>query len=337
MVAVSNNIADSAGATLPGLAGAVPLREVGVVVLTGLATFVLLAVLSYSPFDSAWTYTSSHSEVRNMVGTSGAYAADVLLYLFGRMAYAIPLVLILFGVRLLVRRGEPWAWERVALRLTGALFALCALATLLELHWPAGDLPAGVGGVIGAAIAGAGLPLFHWVGLTLLLVTLLLVAVQATLGFSWLVVLESVGRGVVVSCGAILAGAERLRDRIDQWRELHRARIEAREQERIAQSVPGGSGFQRSASGAASEAPGAARASSAVSAAARASATFEAIQTSRVTPASWAERNTASRSSRKAAAVRWQWESKYSITPWPAEASASSFRRCPYPTASGSR
>ena len=148
-----------------GIAGAVPLREVGVVILTGLAAFVLLAVVSYSPFDSAWTYTSSHSEVRNMVGSSGAYAADILLYLLGRIAYVIPVVLILFGVRLLLRRGEGIVWERAALRLAGALVALCCLATLLALHWPAGDLPAGVGGVVGSAFAESGLPLFHWVGL----------------------------------------------------------------------------------------------------------------------------------------------------------------------------
>jgi len=60
-----------------GLTDAVPLREVGVVVLTGMAVFVLLAVLSYSPFDSAWNYQSSHPEIRNMVGRSGAYAADI--------------------------------------------------------------------------------------------------------------------------------------------------------------------------------------------------------------------------------------------------------------------
>ena len=226
-----------------GIAGAVPLREVGVVILTGLAAFVLLAVVSYSPFDSAWTYTSSHSEVRNMVGSSGAYAADILLYLLGRIAYVIPVVLILFGVRLLLRRGEGIVWERAALRLAGALVALCCLATLLALHWPAGDLPAGVGGVVGSAFAEAGLPLFHWVGLTLLLVTVLLVAAQATLGFSWFVVLESVGRGVVAGCSAVIAGFEACRDRLDHWREARLALSREREEQRIADSVPGGSGF----------------------------------------------------------------------------------------------
>ena len=234
---------ESPGSRL-GLASAVPLREVGVVILTGLATFVLLAMISYSKFDSAWTYTSSHTEVRNMVGSSGAYAADILLYLFGRIAYAIPLVLVLFGVRLLLRRGEGFAWERAALRLAGALVMLCCLATLLTLHWSAGDLPAGIGGVIGEAFADAGLPLFHWVGLTLLLVTLLLVAAQATLGFSWFVVLETVGRGVVAGCAAVIAFFERCRERLENWRELRAAQAREREEERIANSVPGGSGFQ---------------------------------------------------------------------------------------------
>ena len=235
-----------------GLAGAVPLREVGVVILTGLAVFVLLALTTYSPFDSAWTYSSSHSEVRNMVGSSGAYAADILLYLLGRIAYVIPALLVLFGVRLLTRRGEGFVWERAALRLAGALVTLCCLATLLSLHWPAGDLPAGVGGVIGTAFADAGLPLFHWVGLTLLLVTVLLVAAQATLGFSWFEVLESVGRTVVAGCGGILALFELGRNRWDAFRDARVAQAQEREQQRIANSVPGGSGFPSKGGGAVS-------------------------------------------------------------------------------------
>jgi len=226
-----------------GLAGAVPLREVGVVVLTGLAAFVLLALATYSPFDSAWTYSSSHSEVRNLVGSSGAYTADILLYLLGRIAFVIPALLILFGVRLLVRRGEDFVWERAALRLAGALVTLSCLATLLALHWPAGDLPAGVGGVIGTAFADAGLPLFHWVGLTLLLVTVLLVAAQATLGFSWFEVLESVGRTVVAACGSLLALFELGRNRWDSFRDERKALAMEREKQRIAGSVPGGSGY----------------------------------------------------------------------------------------------
>lgn len=233
-----------------GLAGAVPLREVGVVLLTGMAVFVLLAVLSYSPFDSAWTYTSSQTEVRNMVGRSGAYAADILLYLLGGIAYVIPLVLVLFGVRLLLRRDEGWAWERAVLRVVGALLGLCCLSTLLALHWPAGDLPAGVGGVIGSALSDAGMPLFHWVGLTLLLVTILLVAAQATFGFSWLAVIETVGRSLTAFCAAVIALIDQGRDRFAAWQDARadRAaavaeRAKAREQERIANSVPGGSGL----------------------------------------------------------------------------------------------
>jgi len=210
-----------------GLTDAVPLREVGVVVLTGMAVFVLLAVLSYSPFDSAWNYQSSHPEIRNMVGRSGAYAADILLYLLGRIAYVVPLVLVLFGVRLLLRRAEVWAWERAVLRCVGALAGLCCLATLLTLHWPAGDLPAGVGGVIGSALADVGMPLFHWVGLTLLLVTALMVAAQATFGFSWLVVVEQVGRSVVALCAATFMLYDLARDRFTVWREARVARADA--------------------------------------------------------------------------------------------------------------
>ena len=75
-----------------------------------------------------------------------------------------------------------------------------------------------------------------------------------------------------------------------------------------------------------------------------ASATLDAIDTRRVTPASRARSSTASRSSRKAVSVRWQWLSKSSkrssgpefVTPSRARAWTSSRASCLRPSASGS-
>ena len=201
------------------LANAVPVREASVVVLGGLALFFLLAILSYSPFDSAWTYQSEHTDVRNLVGRSGAFAADLLVYLLGRVAYVVPFVLVFFGVRLLRSKERLWSWPRVALRIAGVIGALVCCAALLSLHWPAGMLPAGVGGVLGRALVTNGMPLFNWIGLSLLLSTALLVAVQAALGFSWFAVLETLGRGLAWVFYELLRIIDNLRDRLIALRE----------------------------------------------------------------------------------------------------------------------
>ena len=226
------------------LGNLLPVREASVVVLGGLALFFLLAIGSYSPFDPAWSYQTEQAEVRNLVGRSGAYAADLLVYAFGRVAYVIPLVLVFFGVRLVLGKDQQWSWARAALRGLGVLIALVCCSALLSVHWPYGSLPAGVGGVLGRALANVGMPLFNWVGLTLLLITVLLVAVQAALGFSWFAVLEALGRGLVRLFYESMRAVDSLRDR---WMLAAARRREARISQRQAPSAAAVAGFSASA------------------------------------------------------------------------------------------
>ncbi|MEQ9005608.1 MAG: DNA translocase FtsK 4TM domain-containing protein, partial [Pseudomonadales bacterium] len=61
----------------------VPVREIGLIGLVALALFTLLAMLSYSPVDPGFSVTGGRADVDNLVGPSGAWFADVMLYLFG--------------------------------------------------------------------------------------------------------------------------------------------------------------------------------------------------------------------------------------------------------------
>lgn len=58
-----------------------------IIVLLSLATYVLLALLSYSSGDPGWSGTGENAAVVNWVGRSGAWLADVLFFLFGGLAY----------------------------------------------------------------------------------------------------------------------------------------------------------------------------------------------------------------------------------------------------------
>jgi len=211
-------------------ATAAPLKEVALIGLVALAAYAFLAVASYSPMDPAWSFRGTALEVRNWVGTSGAWAADILFSLFGRMAFLIPIVLLIAGVRTL--RVRRWEASRLALRVAGWLMVLVFGAILVRLHAaPEGDLPAGPGGMIADWLVGAGLPLFNWVGLTLIAVVAVSVGLQAALGFSWLVFAERTGASLHAGSTRVIALLDVLRDRMQARRE-HREARDARRRER---------------------------------------------------------------------------------------------------------
>lgn len=179
----------------PATSHSLPTREIAMVGLAAVALFYLLAIVSYSPHDSGFSYASSNSDVSNWVGRSGAWCADLGLYLLGYVAYLIPLQLVAIGVLIFKGRDQEQPGWLTGVHALGWLAVILSLAALVQMHTAADpNLPAGGGGVIGAGMVTGGGPVFGWVGLTLLAVTGLLVGLQAALSFSWLEVAEWLGR-----------------------------------------------------------------------------------------------------------------------------------------------
>ena len=189
-------------------ASIVPLREIGLVAVLALAAYVLLALGSYSPADPGLTVAGSHLGVENLVGRIGAWTADLVLLAFGWGGYLVPLCLLAAAFVLLRRRRVEWSWSEAPIRCGGFVAVLVTSCLLLRLHVGASEgMPAGPGGVLGDAIADLGLPMFNLAGLTLGALAVFVIGTQAMLNYSWLGVLESVGRGVYAVGGGIWLGA----------------------------------------------------------------------------------------------------------------------------------
>ena len=173
-----------------------PLRELLLILLAGLAVYVFLALVSYTAGDPGFTHAGTELSVANLMGRSGAYTADGALLALGWVAYLLPVGCVA-GAYGLMRRPRP-EWSIVWLRVAGFLTFLLASCALLHLAAPnLGDsLPAGAGGALGDQLVAAGLPALHRPGVTLVALAALAIGVQATLGFSWLWLVESIGRGV---------------------------------------------------------------------------------------------------------------------------------------------
>ncbi len=195
-----------------------PLKEVGLIALIASALFMLLALTSYSPLDPAWSLRGTGLIVDNLVGRSGAWVADVLFSLFGIVGYLFPMVLAYAGYRTL--RLLQWDWPTVSLRTAGWLIVMLCAAVLARLHFaPSMGLPVGPGGMIGSWLVSVGMPLFNWVGLSLLAIVGLFTGLQTAVGFSWLSVAEGTGRWLYRITGYVLTLSDYLRQRREQRRE----------------------------------------------------------------------------------------------------------------------
>lgn len=74
------------------------LREAAFLLIAPVAAYLLLCLITYSPHDPGWSRAPQPGVgVHNFGGTVGAFLADVLFNLFGYLAYAFPLLLLLFG------------------------------------------------------------------------------------------------------------------------------------------------------------------------------------------------------------------------------------------------
>ncbi len=200
------------------------LREVGFLLLLPLAIYLFACLWTYSPADPGWSHVGEPEKVANFGGKVGAYIADLLFYFCGALAYAFPALLLLVGA--VVLRGAD-AIERSplepALRLVGGLAFFIAGSGLAQLHFNGpSQLPAGVGGVLGALIGGSLTRGFGFLGATLFLLALFLIAVTLATGLSWFRLMDWIGRGLIALVGWVRDRSRRAED----WSAARQARVE---------------------------------------------------------------------------------------------------------------
>jgi len=193
------------------------MREVGGIVCLFTALFAVLALMTFHMDDPGWSHTGSDMEIRNSMGRAGAWFADVTFYMFGFMAYLIPLVIALSGW--LLFRGEkktatevyrPYAFVRVI----GVTLMLLSASGLADLHFAVseGALPRGTfgGGILGTAVAWRLVAFLHHLGTTLLLLALFFSSLTLAFGTSWLQLVETLGGGMLKIIGGLQSGFDKI-------------------------------------------------------------------------------------------------------------------------------
>lgn len=157
-------------------------------ILIGLGALAWAVIWTYSPDDPS-LFSATDAAPRNALGLVGASIADPLHRALGWAAYGLPVALGVWGLRLLLHRGENRAVSR-AIATPVAMFAAAAFAAT---HVPLDGWPHdyGLGGLLGDAALGAmlsALPLSVAVALPLVSLALGLVFALSTafaLGVTW--------------------------------------------------------------------------------------------------------------------------------------------------------
>lgn len=174
------------------------LKEGGVLVMMAIAGYLVLALTSYHAGDSGHFSAASDAEIVNLAGISGAWIAQLLLQMFGALAYAIPAAVAWLPIyiwRALARGRTELSWINLAWHGIGMLLMFFSACGLVALYWwdYTGTWPSGLGGIFGMQISDTMKAALSSAGSTLVLLAAFMVGTSLGTGISWLHLLERAG------------------------------------------------------------------------------------------------------------------------------------------------
>jgi S-DNA-T family DNA segregation ATPase FtsK/SpoIIIE len=195
------------------------LREAGMLLSFALAGYFLVAMYSYDAQDPSWSHSGSHSEITNFGGTAGAWIADLTFYLFGFLAFLLPIMLIYNGV-ILVKTRDLSAEDRyqmLIIRWSGFVLTLISGCALSSLHFAVepGTMPLDAGGILGQITGSYFSQGLGFVGATVMHLALFLAGLTLFTGLSWLAVIDNVGKFTLLLVEKLIDRYYLMRDKVE--------------------------------------------------------------------------------------------------------------------------
>lgn len=189
------------------------LLEALLILVALFAVYLMVSLVSFNPSDPSWSQTAWHEPIHNLGGRPGAWMADTLLFIFGVMAYAIPVVIIgLCWISFRHRNSNEFIdCFAIGLRLIGVLALVVTTCGLAAIN--ADDIwYFASGGVIGSLVSSAMSPYLNQMTGTLILLFVWAAGITLYTGWSWLTIAEKIG-GVVMTVLTFASNRSRGDDR----------------------------------------------------------------------------------------------------------------------------
>ncbi|MEC6796647.1 DNA translocase FtsK 4TM domain-containing protein [Photobacterium sp. S4TG1] len=164
------------------------------------AIYMMVALVTFNPADPSWSQTAWEGVVQNKAGSFGALVADTLFFIFGSLAYVIPIILVSLGWFVFQRRTKMLSMDYMVygtrwLGLILLILSSCGLADLnFDDIWYFSS-----GGVIGDVVANISLPLLNVLGATLLLMFAWAIGFTLFTGVSWTTIVDQLGEKTLSS------------------------------------------------------------------------------------------------------------------------------------------
>jgi S-DNA-T family DNA segregation ATPase FtsK/SpoIIIE len=205
-------------------------REGLAVLLAVVALVLLIALVSYAPGDSGWSYSGDGQETRNWIGPTGAMVADLLLFLFGRPAFLLPAMLLVAAWLVFRNRTEqlqPASRLNFLVRAGGFVLLMASSCGLASLHWEPGALRESAGGVLGQFVGLNLASAMKDLGATLLLLAGWIAGLAIAFHVSIFDVFDRVGH-------AFWQGVHWIRERLSARRALAEGQERKRDRQEVA-------------------------------------------------------------------------------------------------------
>ena len=209
---------------------AILLQEARWLILIAIATFLALSLWGYQRSDPGWSHAVHTTTLHNPAGRTGAWLADLMLYIFGLSAWWWTVLLIAFvwwGYRRLDGQ-RPSDRRPLYIALAGFVVLIVASSGLeaLRFYTLKATLPVGPGGVIGIELGAIAVRYLGYTGATLALFAMLVLGWSIFSGMSWITAAERVGalfEAAIVGVGGLF----------ERWQDRRIGREVAREREAV--------------------------------------------------------------------------------------------------------
>ncbi len=173
------------------------LRDCAVLGLLAGALFLLISLFTFSIEDAGWTHSGTGQPIRNAGGVIGAWMADISLSFFGLTSYLFPVIIVWQSVLLYKRIAQNR--EQLMIICLGIIAFITATAALMHLYMlrVGIELPRATGGILGEETGEKALNLLGNSGATIFLLVLLLASITLVTEFSWVKLIDNVGKYVL--------------------------------------------------------------------------------------------------------------------------------------------
>ncbi|MBA2655151.1 MAG: DNA translocase FtsK 4TM domain-containing protein [Gammaproteobacteria bacterium] len=175
------------------------LREGFFIIALSMSLFLLLALATYHPADPSWSNTGQTKEIANYGGSVGAWLADILLYLCGYLAFVFPFIFSYSAWQYShSNQSQLESRSLLYLKIMGFILFLFAGTGIASLHVDSSShLPFTSGGVLGNVVGYSMVKIFNSAGSGLILFAIFLTGLTLVTGWSWLVVVDNIGKFVL--------------------------------------------------------------------------------------------------------------------------------------------